>query len=92
MLVSPGLTHQSVALCWMRQKPCPVLVFLERISPSQSNVGQSLRGSLYGSSADFKDEEEDVNNVNVEGQSSVDVFFWADGQLPVPDEELSVVH
>lgn len=53
---------------------------------------ESLRGSLCGSSADLKDEEEDVYNVNVEGQSSVDVFFWADGQLPIPDEELSVVH
>lgn len=43
-------------------------------------------------SADLKDEEEDVNDVDVEGKGSIDVLLWADGQLPIPDEELSVVH
>lgn len=43
-------------------------------------------------SADLKDEEEDVNDVDIEGQGSIDVLLWADGQLPIPDEELSVVH
>lgn len=73
----------------MRQKRPPVLVSLWK---NLSVPARSLRRSLCGSAADLKDEEEDVNNVNVEGQSSVDVLLWADGQLPIPDEELSVVH
>lgn len=46
---------------------------------------------LRGRSADLKNEEEDVNDVHVERQRSEDVLLRADGQLPVPDEELSVV-
>lgn len=42
-------------------------------------------------SADLQDEEEDLNDINVERERSVDVLLWADGQLPIPDEELSVV-
>lgn len=72
-------------------KPVSCFCFLLKKS-SQSNLAHSLRGSLRGSSADLKDEEEDVNNIDVEGQSSVDVFLWADRQLTIPDEELSVVH
>lgn len=44
------------------------------------------------SSTDLKNEEEDVNNVDVEGESSVDVLLWADGQLPITNEKLGVVY
>lgn len=50
-----------------------------------------VASSLGRRSADLKDEEEDVNDVHVEGKSSEDVLLRADGQLPVPDEKLSVV-
>lgn len=49
--------------------------------------------SLFSrSSTDLKDEEKDVNNVDVEGESSVDVFLWAEGQLSVSNQKLGVVN
>lgn len=55
-----------------------------------SNYG--LHGSFIRRSTDLKDKEEDVNNVNVERESSIDVLLWADGQLPVSNEKLRVVY
>lgn len=49
-------------------------------------------GLFIRRSADLKDKEEDVNNVNVERESSIDVLLWADGQLPVSNEQLRVVY
>lgn len=49
-------------------------------------------GSFSSSSADLKDEEEDVNNVNVERESSVDILLRADGQLPISNKKLRVVY
>ena len=46
---------------------------------------------LQGCSADLQDEQEDLNNVDVEGEGSVDVLLWAEGQLAVTQEELGVV-
>lgn len=43
-------------------------------------------------STDLKDKEEDVNNVNVESESSIDVLLRADRQLPVSNEKLRVVY
>lgn len=43
-------------------------------------------------STDLQDEEEDVNDINVERERAIDVLLRADGQLPIPDKELSVVH
>lgn len=49
--------------------------------------------SLFScSSTDLEDEEENVNNVNVERKSSVDVLFWADRQLSVSNKKLGVVY
>ncbi len=44
------------------------------------------------SSTDLKDEEEDVDDVDVERQSSVDVLLRADGQLPISNKKLGVVN
>lgn len=41
--------------------------------------------------ADLKDEEEDMNDVNVERERSVHVLLWTDCLLPVSDKKLSVV-
>lgn len=49
-------------------------------------------GLFSSSSTELKDEEEDVNNVNVERESSIYVFLWADGQLPISNEKLRVVY
>lgn len=49
-------------------------------------------GSFCGGSTDLKDEKEDVNDVDVERQSSIDVLLWTDCQLPISDEKLGVVY
>lgn len=49
-------------------------------------------GSFSGGSPDLKDEEEDVNNVNVERECSKYVLLWVDGQLTVSNEQLGVVY
>lgn len=43
------------------------------------------------SSADLKDEKEDVNDVDVEGERPVDIFLRTDRQLPISNKELGVV-
>lgn len=51
----------------------------------------SVQTLIRRSSADLEDEEEDVNDVNVEGQRPVDVLLWTDCQLPVSNKKLGVV-
>lgn len=51
----------------------------------------SNRSLICRSSADLKDEKEDVNDIDVEGERRVDIFLRTDRQLPIPDEELGVV-
>lgn len=43
------------------------------------------------SSADLKDEEEDVNDVDVEWERPVDILLRTDRQLPVSNKKLGVV-
>lgn len=51
-----------------------------------------LRRLLFSrSSADLKDEHEDVHDVDVEGERPVDVLLRTDRQLPVSKKELGVV-
>lgn len=50
------------------------------------NVCSFTTGSFVSSSTDLKDKEEDVNDVNVKGERSIDVLLWTDGQLPVSDK------
>lgn len=52
----------------------------------------SNHGLFSSSSTDLKDEEEDVNNVNVERESPVDVLLWTDCQLPISNKKLGVVY
>lgn len=51
----------------------------------------SDRSSIRRSSTDLKDEEEDVNDVDVEGECPVDVLLRTDGQFPVSNKKLGVV-
>ena len=47
---------------------------------------------LFGRGADdLEQEKEDLDNVNVDGERCKHVFFWADGVLPVPYQQLCVV-
>lgn len=62
---------------------------LEYLNFQRTRCGLDL---IRSSSTDLKDEEEDVNNVNVERESSVDVLLWADGQLPISNKKLGVVY
>jgi len=39
----------------------------------------------------LQEEEEDLDNVNIKGESSKHVLLWADGELPVPDEQLGMI-
>lgn len=55
---------------------------------AQQVVPQHL---ISSGSADLKDEEEDMNDVNVERERSVHVLLWTDCQLPVSDKKLGVV-
>lgn len=50
-----------------------------------------VQNLICRSSADLEDEEEDVNDVNVEGERPVDVLLWTDCQLPVSNKKLGVV-
>lgn len=52
----------------------------------------SNHGLFSSGSTDLKDEEEDVNNVNVERESPVDVLLWTDCQLPISNKKLGVVY
>lgn len=73
-------THVHIALCLIKHKHDILSV-------------QNLTMGLFSSSStDLKDEEEDVNNVNVERESAVDVLLWADGQLPISNKKLRVVY
>lgn len=47
--------------------------------------------SLCGSSDNLQEEEEDLDDVDVDGERSEHVLLWADGVLPVPDEQLCVI-
>lgn len=49
-------------------------------------------GLFSSSSTDLKDEEEDVNDVDVERERSVDVLLWADGQLSISNKKLGIVY
>lgn len=51
----------------------------------------SDHSSICRSSADLKDEEEDVNDVDVEGERPVDVLLRTNGQFPVSNKKLRVV-
>lgn len=62
------------------------------MSASKYNIQTPIAGSFSRSSADLKDEEEDVNNINIQRKRSVDVLLWADSQLPISDKKLGVVH
>lgn len=52
----------------------------------------SDRSLICRSSADLKDEKEDVNDVDVERERPVDVLLRTDCQLPISNKELGVVN
>lgn len=42
-------------------------------------------------SDNLQEEEEDLDNVHIKGEGSKHILLWADGVLPVPDEQLSMI-
>lgn len=39
----------------------------------------------------MQEEDEDLDNVHIKGEGGKHVLLWADGVLPVPDEQLSMI-
>lgn len=69
------------------------MVIVKRFPVSRNRQDElQPRGLVSSTATDLEDEEEDVNNVNIERERSVDVLLWADGRLPISNKKLGVVY
>lgn len=57
----------------------------------QTRHAEPTTGLVGRSSTHLKDEQEDVNDINIKRKCSIDVLLWADGQLPISNKKLGVV-
>lgn len=62
------------------------------LRPVDPHWSCNRRVQLFGRSADnLQQEEEDLDDVDVEGERCEHVLLWTDGVLPVPQQQLCVV-
>lgn len=76
MLVRSGLRRHRIAHKQRQNRKC---------------TSASLKLLSLSKSDNLQEEDEDLDNVNIKGESRKHILLWPDGELPVSDEQLGMI-